>query len=159
MKIKDFFENWSPSSINIELPFFDMEFSPNPDDETAAWAMYIELLTRITTQPLNDYEGDEKAALESIRSFFSATRDILKEYGRKCPEFTGIAITVLNQELRPFAAKWHKLLKEGALDTVDGKKQFRDELKQLQLVMRYYAQSLSKIAKVKDYSGLINPLD
>lgn len=159
MKIKDWLENWGLSSLTLRLPFFEMEFDPQPDDENAAWAMYIELVTRITTQPLDDYEGDEEAALESIHSFFSATREILKEYGRKCPKFTGIAITALNHNIRPFAAKWHQQLKKGTLGTAEGKALFRDELKSLQKVLRYYANTLSKIARAEDYSGFINPLD
>lgn len=159
MKVKDWFENWAPKSINVSLPFFEMEFEPQPDDKAAAWAMYVELITRITTQPLGDYEGDEEAALESIHSFFSATREILKEYGRKCPKFTGIAICVLNEKIRPFAARWHQLSKAGSLSTIEGKTEFRSELKNLQLILRYYANTLSQIADVDDYSGFINPLE
>lgn len=159
MKVKDFFDNWGPSSINVKLPFFEMEFEPQPDDQAAAWEMYVELITRITTQPLGDFEGDEEAALESVHSFFSVTREILKVYGRKCPKFTGIAVIVLNQKIRPFAARWHKILKDGKLTADENKNAFREELKSLQLVLRYYASTLSEIAGVKDYSSLINPLD
>lgn len=159
MKIKDLFEDWGPCSINVKLPFFEMEFEPQPDDRALAWAMYVELVTRITTQPLGDSEGDEESALESIHSFFSATRDILKEYGRKCPKFTGIAICVLNKEIRPFAAKWHQLSRKGTLNTDDGKSLFRSELKNLQLILRYYAKTLSQIADVEDYSGFIDYLE
>lgn len=160
MKVKDFFDNWAPSSISLDLCLFSMEFSPKEEDKTAAWALYIELLTRITTQPLNESEGDEITALESIHSLFSVTREILKEYGRKCPEFSGIAIVVLNQKIRPFASKWHKLQVEGKLGVDDEyKMQFREELKGLQLVLKYYASTLSRIAGVEDLTGLVNPLD
>ena len=159
MKVKDWLENVGLSSLTVSLPFFEMEFEPQPDDEMAAWAMYVELVTRITTQPLGDFEGDEEAALESVHSFFSATREILKEYGRKWPKFTGIAICVLNEKIRPFAARWHLQLKKGILNTVDGKNMFREELRELQNVLRCYANTLSKIADVEDYSGFIDPLE
>ena len=159
MKVKDFFDNWTIGSINLDFGIFSMEFTPQEEDKAAAWALYVELLTRITTQPLNDDEGDEVAALESIHSLFAITREILKQYGRKCREFTGIAIVILNEKIRPFAAKWHKLEKNGFLTTPDGKEQFRDELKKLQLILRCYASTLSKIAGVEDLTGLINPMD
>lgn len=159
MKVKDFFDNWTLGSINLDFGVFSMEFTPQEEDKAAAWALYVELLTRITTQPLNDDEGDEVAALESIHSLFSVTREILKQYGRKCREFTGIAIVVLNEKIRPFAARWHKLEKDGILATSEGKKQFRDELKNLQLIIRFYASTLSKIAHVEDLTGLVNPMD
>lgn len=159
MKVKDFFDNWTLESINLDFGVFSMEFTPQEEDKAAAWALYVELLTRITTQPLNDDEGDEVAALESVHSLFAITREILKQYGRKCREFTGIAIVVLNEKIRPFAAKWHKLDKNGFLATSDGMTQFRDELKDFQLILKYYASTLSKIAGVEDLTGLINPMD
>ena len=73
--------------------------------EKAAWELYIELLTRITTQPLPQSYGDEKTALDSVFSIFGLTRSIIKENGTNCIEFTKIAIIVLNQIIRPFTAK------------------------------------------------------
>lgn len=70
--------------------------------------MYVELITRITTQPLVQNKGDEATALESIYNIFEITREILKSEGKKAKNFTKIAIVVLNQMIRPFTAKWHK---------------------------------------------------
>ena len=72
------------------------------------WALYIELLTRITTQPLPTEHGDEETALDSVYSLFEITRAVIKEHGRDCINFTKIAIVVLNQVVRPFTAKWHR---------------------------------------------------
>jgi hypothetical protein len=47
-----------------------MEWEPQDKDKNAAWELYIELLTRITTQPLAQTHGDEEMALKSIHTIF-----------------------------------------------------------------------------------------
>ena len=108
MKFGEFFRKWGLNSIKLNLKFAELEFSPTEDDQTAAWDMYVELITRITTQPLAQDEGDEATALESVYSIFGITREILKSKGKNAESFTKIAIVVLNQRIRPFTAKWHR---------------------------------------------------
>ena len=43
-----------------------MEWQPNEKDKQCAWELYVELLTSIATQPLEDDYGDELAASESL---------------------------------------------------------------------------------------------
>ena len=116
--------------------------------------MYIELLTRITTQPLDEKHGDEKTALESVYALFAITRQVLKNNTRNCTEFTKIAIIVLNQVIRPFTAKWHRLSLEGAFSDVEQKKEFRNELTQLQSLLRKYTKMLADMAGVEDLTTL-----
>ncbi len=92
------------TSLQITTPFAKMEFQPKDPDKTAAWEMYIELLTRITTQNLNQEGGDEATALTSVYSLFGTTREIMRRNSLGCQEFTKIAIVVLNQLVRPFTA-------------------------------------------------------
>lgn len=160
MRIKDLLERWNLKKIKIKTSFFDAEFEPGDKDKDAAWSLYVELLTRITTQPLKDEEGVEKTALESVHKIFQITRDILKEYGRECIQFSKIAIPVLNQIIRPFTAKWHKALENGDLEKGECKAQFRIELKELRMDLRYYTSLLSELAGVEDLTGLEeeNPL-
>lgn len=73
-----------------------MDWCPNTSDQDAAWELYIELLTRISTQHLQPEHGDEKAALDGIHTLFDLTRQILKGRSRGCQEFAKIAIPVLN---------------------------------------------------------------
>ncbi len=108
MKIKDLFEKWNLTGIQVKLPILEMEWKPCDTDKDAAWDLYVELLTRITTQPLPDEDGVEQAALNSIYALFDLTRHTLKEHGRSCIEFSRIAVIVLNQVVRPFTAKWHR---------------------------------------------------
>ena len=119
MKWKKWLENWDMSSLKITTPFLEMEFKPQEADKNAAWDLYVELLTRITTQPLPKEYGDEQTALDSIYSIFAITRDVLKKHGRDAEEFAKIAIVVLNQVIRPFTAKWHRESINGAFNNED----------------------------------------
>ena len=154
MKWKKWLENWDMTSLKIKTPFLEMEWNPQEADKKAAWDMYIELLTRITTQPLADEHGDEKTALNSIYSLFPITRQIIKENGRDCIEFTKIAIIILNQKIRPFTAKWHKLSLEGAFEDEKQCKIFRQELKELQHILSIYTAMLADMADVEDLTKL-----
>src|ERR1700687_2308894 len=114
MKRRDFLEKWGLSSLKIKLGFLEGEFAPRDPDRAAAWELYIELLTRITTQRLTPEHGDEKTALDSVYALFPLTREMLKRHGSGAGEFAKLAIPVLNQVIRPFSAKWHRLSLAGA---------------------------------------------
>jgi len=156
MKFKYLFAKWGLSRVNLNLKFAELEFTPNEADEVAAWEMYVELITRITTQNLHDDSGDEITALGSIYSLFATTRDILKIHGRNAQAFTKIAIIVLNQVVRPFTAKWHKHSLDGLLDTQEGKRQFRYDLSLIQIDLREYCGMLAEIAQVENLTEFIN---
>lgn len=150
MKWGKWLEQWDMTSLKIKTPFLDMEWKPQDEDKNAAWDLYIELLTRITTQPLLKEEGDELTALESIHSLFPITREVIKNNGRHCIEFTKIAIVVLNQIIRPFTAKWHKLSLQGAFELPDKCNCFRNELSELQEDLKVYTKMLANMADVED---------
>ncbi|MDF1690625.1 MAG: hypothetical protein P1U35_13560 [Cycloclasticus sp.] len=154
MKWGKWLENWDMTSLKIKAPFLEMEWNPQDEDKAAAWELYIELLTRITTQKLDDNNGDEKTALTSVFSIFSITRAVMKNNGRHCIEFTKIAIIVLNQIVRPFTAKWHGLSVSGAFDDPVKCEEFRQELAELQGVLRLYTKMLADMAGVEDLTEL-----
>ena len=142
------------SSLKITTPFLEMEFKPQEADKNAAWDLYIELLTRITTQPLPKEHGDEQTALNSVFALFALTRDVLKKHGRDAEEFSKIAIVVLNQVIRPFTAKWHKESIDGAFEKEHKCNEFRDELEKLQQLLTIYTRMLSDMAGVEDMTRL-----
>lgn len=154
MKWREFLENWSMSSLKLNIKVLQAEFKPNEQDKQCAWELYIELLTRITTQPINTEDGDEKTALDSIYSLFKTTREILKKNGRGCREFSKLSITVLNQVVRPFTAKWHKKSLNNAFEDDNQCQVFREELAELQVILTHYTQALAKIADVEDLKGI-----
>lgn len=154
MTLKEWLNKWDFKSLKICTVFLDAELAFNVADEKAAWEMYVELLTRIATQPLEDNTGNEQAALESIYSLFSVTRGILKDNGRSCIQFSKIAIIILNQVIRPFTAKWHILSMQNAFNSPIQCQAFRSELNNLQNELRKYASMLSGIAQVEDLTAM-----
>ncbi|MFZ5643666.1 MAG: hypothetical protein ACOY46_08765 [Bacillota bacterium] len=154
MKWVEWLKKWNMSSLKITAPYLEMEFTPQEKDKDAAWELYIEMLTRITTQNLLSGHGDEETALKSIYSIFDLTRNILKTHGRGCMEFTKIAIVVLNQIIRPFTSKWHRLSLNGAFKDPHKCKEFRKELEYLQEILRNYTKMLSDMAGVEDLTTL-----
>jgi hypothetical protein len=154
MQMRDFLEKWGLSSLKIDVGIASADFSPRDPDRAAAWDLYIELLTRTTTQYLEPEQGDEATALESIHSIFSLTRKSLKRHGAGAGAFAKIAIPVLNQVIRPFTAKWHKLSRDGSLTTPAGCQAFRGELLILQQTLRNYTSALAAMAAVEDLTTL-----
>ena len=154
MKFKKWFENWDITGLKIKTPILEMEWSPQDSDKDAAWDMYIELLTRIATQPLSDDDGIEQTALESIHALFPITRNIIKDHKRDCEGFARIAIIILNQIIRPFTARWHRLSSDKAFQDPSKCKLFRKELKELQEKLTKYSMMLAEIAGVEDLTKM-----
>ncbi len=154
MKIKDWFENWGLTGLKLNTGFLHLEWEPQPEEQQAAWELYIELITRITTQEIDGSSGDEAAALHSVYQIFGVTRQLLKEKGRKAETFSKIAIVILNQKIRPFTGVWHKRSLAGAFDNPAKCQQFWDELKPVQDVLRRYAALLAAVAEVEDFQKL-----
>ena len=154
MKIQELFEKWSLTGLRVKTPIMDIEWKPSDSDKDAAWDLYIELLTRITTQPLPDEDGVEQSALSSIYDLFGITRQTLKEHGRSCIEFSRIAVIVLNQIVRPFTSRWHQRSEQGAFKSPEICIEFRSELKDLQVHLRNYTGLLAELANVEDLTGV-----
>jgi hypothetical protein len=87
-------------------------------------------------------------------SIFGITRGIIKEHGRNCKGFARIAIVILNQIIRPFTARWHKLSSDGAFNDIEQCKVFREELKELQTKLTNYSKMLAEIASVEDLTQM-----
>jgi len=150
VKWKKWLENWEMTGLKISVPYLEMEWAPRDADRAAAWSMYVELLTRVSTQRLSDGDGDEATALDSIYSLFALTREIMRAQGVDCMEFSKLAIVILNQRVRPFTAKWHRLKLDGAFNDPMQCQQFREELRTLQKTLSVYTGMLGEIAGVED---------
>ncbi|KLU74255.1 hypothetical protein [Clostridium novyi] len=153
-KWSDVIKKWNLQSLKLSTKFLELEFKPSTTDKEAAWALYVELLTRITTQSIEDEYGEEKAALDSIYNLFNITRNTIKQYGIGCKEFTKIAIVVLNRVIRPFTSKWHKLSSQEAFKDNKQCELFREELKLLQQQLKNYNNMLADMAGVEDLTNL-----
>ena len=89
----------------------DTKHDPN---QVAAHQLLSELRTRIATQPLPYQHGVEARALESLWEVFGLARKAMKD-NPGCQEFARITARMLNLELRPMTAKWHRAHAEGRL--------------------------------------------
>ena len=154
MKLGKWLENWDMTSLKINAHFLEMEWSPSEPDKEAAWDLYVEMLTRIVTQPLAVADGDEAAALESVYSLFPTTRAIAKEHGREAMEFAKVAVVVLNQVVRPFTSKWHRRSLAGAFKDEASRNEFRKELRALQDVLITYTAMLADMAGIENLTAL-----
>ena len=61
---------------------------------------------------------------------------------------------VLNQKVRPFTAKWHRASVAHGLDSPELRTQFREELREVQSVLRIYTGMLAQMAGVEDLTRL-----
>ena len=84
MQMRKLLEKWDLMSLKIKLPFLETEWAPKDEDKSAAWELYVEMLTRVATQRLAPDAGHEPAALNSIYQLFPLTREIIKRHGRYC---------------------------------------------------------------------------
>jgi hypothetical protein len=119
---------------------------PIPDpDALAAHDFLSELRTRITTQPLPYQYGTEARALESLWEVFGQARAAMKR-NPGCSIFAEKVSQMLNVDLRPVTAKWHRAYAEGLLDSRDGADEFRADLAAVQKRIRAFAEVLQKMA-------------
>jgi hypothetical protein len=157
--------------IKFKIPFLgEMEHTWEPDEAEikAAWEMYVELVTRVSVVGLPSGEGLLREALSSLYTIFGTTRQILRSYGPSVATPSGdsdisfgqIAVTVLNDVLRPFLTKWHPLLLDYENQRASGvspvehesawpsREDARRELDGVRLMLRQYADLLASVAGV-----------
>ena len=103
----------TPDTAEAEIAGQKISFKFNVE-RRAAWKLYVELNTRITTQSLENSDGFLREALTSLHAVFDITREILKEAGPEVAqgnESLGFyAMEILNQVIRPVLVKWHPAL-------------------------------------------------
>ena len=106
MNLPTLFNQFNLTNVRLNVAGVQVEVEFNQDDRNAAWESYVEMLTRIVTQPLPADVGDEQTALDSVYSLFATTREIVRRSGSTTlSEFSKVAIPVLNQVVRPFTAE------------------------------------------------------
>jgi hypothetical protein len=164
------------TKVSTSLPFGigKFEWEADPTERKAAWSLYIELVTRVTMQPLEPGQGLLREALTSLHGLFEITRQILKEagptVGAKRDSVGGIAIMVLNRGVRPFLSKWHPELQVWEnqshmnLSPFEHEQkwpkalQMHQELEVLRLSLEQYAEALAAIAGLKHDPAIIQPV-
>jgi hypothetical protein len=144
----DWFADNVPSTL-MGLPAEQgrQPWSPTEKDREAAWILYTEIRTRISTQPLHYRSGDEEAALDSLYKLFELTRKTLEDKGPECRHLATIAIHVLNNHVRPLTAKWHKKKLAGRLLNDDERRLFRQELQTVQGRLMDFCRVLGRLSE------------
>jgi len=150
--------------VELQLPFGigGIQIAVDSVQRTAAWLLYVELMTRVSTAPLGDSEGALRETLTSLYSLFQETRKVLRDAGpgsyKGAHSLGAIAIAVLNRGLRPFLSKWHPLLQihekkcPPDISSIEHETTWsmnlamRNELKTLQNNLAIYGDALSEIA-------------
>jgi hypothetical protein len=158
------------TEVKITVPqVSELTFVVNNDARQVAWKLYIETVTRVSTQPLTDEEGFIREALTSLYGLFATTRDTLKASRPSAPVSGGqtvehLAVTMLNHELRPFLSKWHPRLREFEKAHPDGPESAwpdnmacRSELRDVQAHLVGYALGFARLAGVRDAEAAIVP--
>lgn len=150
------------TEVRITVPqLSELTFVVNNDAQQVSWQLFVESVTRTSTQRLGDDEGLIREALTSLYGLFATTRDILKASrpSTRREGFTveNLAVTLLNRELRPFLSKWHPLLREFEDAEPDLPEsawpraaECRRELRQLQEHTREYVLAFAQLAGVED---------
>jgi hypothetical protein len=142
---------WERSAVNGSTTSSAPKIDP---DKAAAHEFLSELNTRIATQPLPYQYGVEARALESLWELFGHAREAMKKYP-DCKVFAEAVTKMLNEDLRPVTAKWHRAHEEGILDSRDGADEFRGDLAKVQEKLREFAgrlQILTYGSKLPDIS-------
>ncbi len=157
------------TEVKVSVPqLSELTFVVNNESRNVAWQLFVETVTRVSTQPLDDDEGLTREALTSLYGLFATTRDTLKSSRPSVPVPGGrtvehLAITMLNQELRPFLSKWHPRLREFERAQPDGPESAwpqnaacRAELREVQRRVHGYALGFAKLAGVREPEAMVS---
>lgn len=161
--------------VSIGLPFelgkISGTWEPDEAERTAAWELYVELVTRISVVELAPEDGLLREAMTSLHSLFDITRLILRTHGPdlapddKFVHFGHLAVSILNFGVRPYLAKWHPILAEheaGWERNTSARQnerswpdhdQARDELADVQETLRTYASLLGRVCGAEGLLG------
>jgi len=158
-------------NVSLKLPYLGSiggTWEPDESEKSAAWEMYVELVTRISIAELQPSEGSLREALSSLHTLFETTRKILRKYGPCVAQpkdesnwsFGYLAVIILNVVLRPVLAKWHPMLldyestKENFVSRIEHEQKWKksEELRQVLNEVRSglieYANLLADVSSV-----------
>lgn len=109
-------------AIGFNIPFLGLSaksmWRPDESVKNAAWAIYIEMATRVALAELS--EGHLREALTSYYKLFVEVRGILREGGPSLAiaengddvSLATLVLWMLNGEIRPVLSRWHVALGE-----------------------------------------------
>jgi len=157
--------------VSLKLPYIggvEGDWKPDEGEKSAAWEMYVELITRVSVAELGPEEGLLREALSSLYTLFDTTRSILRTHGPGVAKpksggdysFGFLAVAILNTVVRPLLAKWHPLLADyenskppdvSAFEHErkwEYSRELRGELADAHATLRDYANLLAQVSDV-----------
>lgn len=104
-----------PNKVVLSIPgWVSVEMEPNVAEQRAAWALYVEISTRVASRRFDRQAGSIRSALTSLYSLFEFTRSILRTAGPDIaysPTSLGpLAIRFLTEIVAPFTTRWNEAL-------------------------------------------------
>jgi len=171
-KVKGWFIKLRPTEYEVSIPGFSLKgnLRYTSIEQEVAWKIYIELITRVSGNKLENNTGILRESLNSLYFAFGALREVLKDSGAELAKgpfekdeltLTSLLLIIMNQHLRSFLSKWHPLLQEHENRNDKGISQFkheqnwehnekfRSELSHLQNGLEEYIAVLKEIAAGK----------
>jgi hypothetical protein len=162
-------ERFVLSEVTLSLPeFAEIKFAVNTEYKRVAWRLFIDTLTRVTTQPLGKEDGSLREALTSLHGVFTSTRDLLTNMEpskpASAPTVEMLAVRMLNHDIRPFLAKRHVQLR--AFETANPgapeaswseNSECRADLERLRDRLIDYTVAFGELAGVKDVHAFFDP--
>jgi hypothetical protein len=136
--LRKILQNIRPKECEINIPGFKLSgnLSYKTTDQEVAWRIYIEMVTRVALNTLEEGAGILREAMDSLHNAFGALRETLKNAGAeiaKSPKgkdtmtVTALILIIMNLHLRPFLSKWHPLLQEYEKMKPENRSQFEHE--------------------------------
>lgn len=150
------------SEAKVVIPHLgEVKFVLDREQQKVAWKLFVEIITRVATQPLAEGQGLAREALDSLHGLFGTTRTLLAGMNPS-PLGEGftveqLAVLMLNRELRPFLSEWHPGLKRFEEESAaaktcgvwDREAELRRELNGLSQRLLAYGRSFGHLAEVK----------
>lgn len=168
--MQQFWRTAQLTEVKVTVPqVSELTFVVNNEARLVAWKLYVETVTRISTQSLAGEEGFVREALTSLYGLFATTRDTLKASRPSVPvsghqTVEHLAVTMLNHQLRPFLSKWHPRLRQFEQAHPDGPESAwpenaacRLELRVVQANLVDYALGFADLAGVREAQVTLAP--
>jgi hypothetical protein len=96
------------TEITLEVPHLsELRFAVTRDNQQVAWRLFVETVTRVSMQRLDEEAGLIREAMNSLHTLFTTAREVLTEArpsqrtGRN-PTVEHLAVAMPNNEIRPF---------------------------------------------------------
>src|SRR5690606_688170 len=161
-------QNAQLTEVVVTVPqLSELRFVVTKDTKKVAWKLFVETVTRVSTQPLADGTGLLREAMTSLYGLFQVGRDTLKEtlpspVPGRAAAVAQLGISTPNLELRAFLSRWRPELRQWGQANPGADEAgwpavaaCRGELAQGQARIRGYAVGYARLAGVDDAAALI----